>query len=253
MLLFANQHASKCFPDMNILLSQLHLLTHPLEDVSNNKLVINTLNAHSFNLTQSDEMYSEAIVSSDVLLPDGISIVFARRFLTGERFLKIAGADLFYYEMDRLNKLGGRCLFLGSIESTLSLIEKRTSKDYPNVSVFTHSPPFKPDFSGEENEKMISIINEIRPDVLFIGMTAPKQEKWAYRHFNEISAGHICCIGAVFDFYAGTVKRAPSWMIRVGLEWFYRLLQEPRRMWKRYLIGNAKFIFFILKEKFNIS
>ena len=96
---------------------------------------------------------------------------------------------------------------------------------------------------------MIRKVNDFNPDVLFIGMTAPKQEKWAYQHFNELEAGHICCIGAVFDFYAGNIERAPGWMIDSGLEWLFRLLKEPRRMWRRYLIGNSKFIWLIIKEK----
>lgn len=232
------------------LLSQLSLYSQPLRDIPNSKLLINTLNAHSFNLALTDPAFAEAILKSDVLLPDGISIVFAKRFLTGEGLKKIAGADLFYYEMDKLNKLGGRCLFLGSKESTLNLIEQKVKIEYPNVKVFIFSPPFKPDFSIEENENMINMINDIKPDVLFIGMTAPKQEKWAYRHFNELEAGHVCCIGAVFDFYAGTITRAPEYMIKLGLEWFYRLINEPRRMWRRYLIGNTKFIWFVLREKF---
>ncbi|MFA6912412.1 MAG: WecB/TagA/CpsF family glycosyltransferase, partial [Proteiniphilum sp.] len=93
-------------------------------------------------------------------------------------------------------------------------------------------------------------VNKVEPDVLFVGMTAPKQEKWTYEYFDQLRAGHICCIGAVFDFYAGTVKRAPKWMIQIGLEWFYRLIREPRRMWRRYLIGNTLFVIGILKEKF---
>ena len=98
--------------------------------------------------------------------------------------------------------------------------------------------------------KMIQAVNEIEPDVLFIGMTAPKQEKWAYHHFKALNTGHVCCIWAVFDFYAGTVNRAPQWMIKLGLEWFYRLVREPKRMWRRYLIGNVKFILLVVKEKF---
>jgi N-acetylglucosaminyldiphosphoundecaprenol N-acetyl-beta-D-mannosaminyltransferase len=96
---------------------------------------------------------------------------------------------------------------------------------------------------------MIDAVNAVEPEVLFVGMTAPKQEKWAHQHYDQLQVGHVCCIGAVFDFYAGTVKRAPNWMIRIGMEWFYRLIKEPRRMWRRYLIGNVKFIRYILIEK----
>ena len=98
---------------------------------------------------------------------------------------------------------------------------------------------------------MLEKINAFEPDALFVGMTAPKQEKWAYEHFTHLQAGHICCIGAVFDFYAGTISRAPQWMIQMGLEWLYRLIKEPRRMWRRYLIGNSKFIWAVVKEKYN--
>jgi len=97
---------------------------------------------------------------------------------------------------------------------------------------------------------MIKAVNDFKPDVLFVGMTAPKQEKWAYAHFDELAVGHVCCIGAVFDFYAGTVNRAPKWMISIGMEWLYRLISEPGRMWKRYLIGNTKFIWAVFREKF---
>ena len=97
---------------------------------------------------------------------------------------------------------------------------------------------------------MLHAVNAVQPDVLFVGMTAPKQEKWAYHNHPNLLAGHTCCIGAVFDFYAGTVQRAPRVFINLGLEWFYRLAKEPRRMWRRYLIGNVKFIRAIIKEKY---
>ena len=97
---------------------------------------------------------------------------------------------------------------------------------------------------------MIAKVNASNPDVLFIGMTAPKQEKWAYKHYDKLKIeAHIGSIGAVFDFYAGKVNRAPKWMIKIGLEWLYRLLKEPKRMWKRYVLGNTQFIYAILREK----
>ena len=96
---------------------------------------------------------------------------------------------------------------------------------------------------------MIEAVNAVSPDVLFVGMTAPKQEKWVYMNIDKLQVGHVCSIGAVFDFYAGTIKRAPNWMIRIGLEWFYRFIKEPRRMWRRYLLGNIIFIWLIFREK----
>jgi N-acetylglucosaminyldiphosphoundecaprenol N-acetyl-beta-D-mannosaminyltransferase len=132
-------------------------------------------------------------------------------------------------------------------------MKERANREYPNVQVQTYSPPYKADFSEEDNAAMLQAINAFQPDVLMVGMTAPKQEKWAYQHYKQLQVGHICCIGAVFDFYAGTVNRAPLWMIKLGLEWFYRLIKEPRRMWRRYLIGNTKFMYYVVKEKIGLK
>jgi len=231
------------------MLQNYTLFNQPLDAIRKSKVLINTINAHSFNTVQKDEDFHNALKFSDVLLPDGVSVVWAMRMLTGKKIKKIAGADLFKYEMERVNAINGKCFFLGSSDDTLQKIQKRASQEYPNVQVFCYSPPYKSRFSDEESQLMIDAVNAVKPDVLFMGMTAPKQEKWAYQNFDQLMVGHICCIGAVFDFYAGTVKRAPDWMIQLGLEWSYRLLKEPRRMWRRYLIGNVKFIGYVLMEK----
>ena len=234
---------------MAIHLSVVPLYSQPLSNLPSKKLLINTINAHCYNLSQKDAEYAEALAKSDVLLPDGVSVVWANRWLKGKKIKKIAGEDLFFYEMDRLEQIRGKCFFLGSTESTLTIIRERTKKAYPHVQIKTFSPPYKLEFSSQENAEMLEVINAFQPDVLFVGMTAPKQEKWAYLNYDRLQVGHVCCIGAVFDFYAGTVARAPRWMISIGIEWLYRFLREPRRMWKRYLLGNAKFIYSMIIEK----
>lgn len=235
---------------MSFKLSSCNIYSLPLSQLPSGKLSINTINAYSYNLAQSDTLFSMALEKSDVLLPDGISIVVAQRFLTGDKLKKIAGADLFYYEMSRLHQTGGSCFFLGSNESTLKKICDRAASEYPNVIVNKYSPPYKAVFLPEDNAKMLNIVNDCKPDVLFIGMTAPKQEKWAYQNLDNLNVGHICSIGAVFDFYSMQIKRAPDLFIKFGLEWFYRFIKEPKRLWRRYLLGNVIFIFSILKEKF---
>lgn len=214
------------------------------------KLLINTINAHSYNTAQKDRFFAEALTEGDVLIPDGASIVMALKWLRGEKMERIAGADLFAFEMNKLNQRGGTCFFLGSSEKVLELIKQRSLCDYPNIKVVTYSPPYKSEFSEEENRAMIQAVNDVKPDLLWIGMTAPKQEKWAYSHLSELNVNcHIGTVGAVFDFYAGTVKRAPAWWQEHGLEWLYRLLKEPRRMWRRYMIGNTLFIWNVIGEK----
>ena len=224
-----------------------------LDCLPNKKILINTINAHSYNIAQNDHFFAEALKSSDVLLPDGVSIVIAKKVLLGKKIKKVAGADLFYYEMNRMNKIGGKCFFLGSSQPILDQIFEKAKMEYPNITISVYSPPFVKEFSGTDNRKMIQVVNDFKPDVLFIGMTAPKQEKWAHMHFEELNSGHICCIGAVFDFYAGSVARAPDWLINLGLEWFYRFVKEPKRLWRRYILGNFKFVLYLLREFYHLK
>lgn len=225
---------------------------HDLELLPDKKLLINTINAHSYNTALKDGLFQKALINGDVLIPDGVSIVKACKWLNAKSQPeeRIAGWDLFAFEMDKLNKKGGKCFFMGSSEKVLSLIRKRASVDYPNIVVETYSPPYKPEFSEEDNRAIIEAINKANPDLLWIGMTAPKQEKWTYAHWNELNIHcHVGTIGAVFDFFAGTVERAPIWWQEHGLEWAYRLIKEPKRMWRRYVIGNSLFLWNISKEK----
>lgn len=143
------------------------------------KLQINTINAHSYNTARKDPVFAKALCNGDILIPDGASIVLAVKWLRNERIERIAGADLFACEMERLNARGGTCFFLGSSEKVLELIRSRAAEDYPAIRVVTYSPPYNAEFSDEQNRAMIEAVNAAAPDLLWIGMTAPKQEKWA--------------------------------------------------------------------------
>lgn len=223
-----------------------------LSELPCGKLLINTINAHSYNTAQKDKLFAEALMKGDVLIPDGASIVKACRWIKAKSKPKerIAGWDLFAFEMDRLNRKGGKCFFMGSSEKVLALIKQRARIEYPNIEVVAYSPPYKPEFSEEDNQAIIHAINEANPDLLWIGMTAPKQEKWTYSHWDELDIHcHVGTIGAVFDFFAGTVQRAPVWWQEHSLEWLYRLIKEPKRMWRRYIVGNTLFVWYMIKEK----
>ena len=223
-----------------------------LKDIPEGKVLINTINAHSFNVAQKDDLFAEALAKGDYLIPDGASVVKACRWLKAKSPPKerIAGWDLFRIEMDKLNKRGGKCFFMGSSEAVLELIREQAKIEYPKIQVITYSPPYKPEFSDEDNRAIIAAINEADPDLLWIGMTAPKQEKWTYQHWKDLDIHcHVGTIGAVFDFYAGTAKRAPAWWQNHSLEWLYRFMKEPKRMWRRYVIGNPLFLWNITKER----
>ena len=214
------------------------------------KTLINTINQYSYIVTKKDDAFKKALAESDVLLPDGIGITLASKFLTGRSIQKIAGADLHKHLLEKLNKERGSCFYLGASESTLDKIKAKIQKEYPGVTVGSYSPPFKKEFTEADNTRMIEMVNSFAPDVLFVGMTAPKQEKWAHAHKANLNANIICSIGAVFDFYAGTVKRPHQFWIKMGLEWFIRLFNEPKRMWKRYLYYGPLFAYILVNKKF---
>ena len=245
-----------CLKSLNILGSKAELASLP-----EGKLLINTINAHSYNTARKDSLFAEALTNGDVLIPDGVSIVKACKWIKAKSLPKerIAGWDLFSFEMEKLERESEELrtkseeskivMFMGSSQKVLDLIVKRAAEVYPHLKVVTYSPPYKPEFSDEDNKAIIDAINAANPDLLWIGMTAPKQEKWTYSHWNELNIHcHVGTIGAVFDFFAGTVERAPIWWQEHGLEWLYRLIKEPKRMWRRYIIGNSLFLLNMVKE-----
>lgn len=246
-----------CLKSLEIFGSKAELASLP-----EGKLLINTINAHSYNTARKDSLFAEALTNGDVLLPDGVSIVKACKWIKAKSLPKerIAGWDLFVFEMEKLERESEELrtkseeskivMFMGSSQKVLDLIVKRAAEVYPHLKVVTYSPPYKPEFSDEDNKAIIDAIHAANPDLLWIGMTAPKQEKWTYSHWKELNIHcHVGSIGAVFDFFAGTMKRAPMWWQEHGLEWLYRLLKEPKRMWRRYIIGNTLFLWNMVKEK----
>jgi N-acetylglucosaminyldiphosphoundecaprenol N-acetyl-beta-D-mannosaminyltransferase len=216
------------------------------------KCVINTLNQYSYIIAEKDPRFKKVLKESTLLLPDGVGIVGAVKILVGAKIKKIAGADLHNHLLKVLNERSGKCFYLGSSQETLEGIKRRLSIEYPNIRVGIYSPPFKQQFSDADNAHMVSHINEFGPDVLFVGMTAPKQEKWVYEHKDELNVNVICSIGAVFDFYSETVKRPGKFWINLGLEWFIRLVHEPNHLWRRYLLYGPVFIYLVFKEKISL-
>jgi N-acetylglucosaminyldiphosphoundecaprenol N-acetyl-beta-D-mannosaminyltransferase len=201
-------------------------------------------NPHTLEVARRDELVRDALRSAALVVPDGIGIVLASKMLGGTLRERVTGSDIFLGLSSRLNQVGGyRYFFLGSTEDTLRKIRIRMETDFPNIRVAgTYSPPFREEFSKEENRLMVEAINRAEPHVLWVGMTAPKQEKWIYRNRSELDVPFIGPVGAVFDYFAGTAKRAHPVFQKMALEWLPRLLRDPRRMWRRNLISNPSFL-----------
>ena len=208
-------------------------------------------NPHSIQVAQNDEKFKNALMSADLITPDGVGVVLASKILHGKINDRVTGSDIFWGLSELLNSIKkGRYFFLGSTENVLSVIREKMSNDYPGIDVVgTYSPPFKSEFSEEDNIKMIDLINTAQPDVLWVGMTAPKQEIWIYENKDKLNVKFTGAIGAVFDFYAGTVNRSHPAFQRMGLEWLPRLIQEPGRLWRRNFISNPMFMLRVLRQR----
>ncbi len=211
--------------------------------------IINTLNAHSYIVAKKDSKFEKALINSDILLPDGEGIVLMAKNTKNQRIKKIAGADIHNHLLEISEKERLKCFYLGSSETTLDLIKDKLTINYPEVKFNFFSPPFKSVFTEEDNKEMISKINAFEPDVLFVGMTAPKQEKWVFDNKEDINANVICSIGAVFDFIAKTKRRAPEWVINLKLEWLYRSF-TAWRLTKRYIYSTPLFLLEVIKLKY---
>jgi exopolysaccharide biosynthesis WecB/TagA/CpsF family protein len=202
------------------------------------------INPHSYVVAKSDRDFAAALQSADWLIPDGAGIVLASRLLRRSVRQRVTGSDIFAGVNEELQRRGGGTVFfLGSTDETLLLIRERMRRDYPSVRVVGfRSPPFKASFSASEMDEMIAHINEVQPDVLWVGMTAPKQERWLYESNDRLNVKFAAAIGAVFDFYSGRVQRSSPIMQGLALEWLPRLLREPRRLWRRSFVSAPMFL-----------
>lgn len=198
---------------------------------------------------QTDYEFHRIYEDADLILADGVPVIWASKFLKKTLKEKVSGSDLFPLLCEHASKKGYKVFFLGGLEGVAEKAKEELQRKYINLNVVgTYCPPFGFEKNEEENNKIIKILNDVKPDILFVGVGAPKQEKWIYNNRDQYKVPVSLGIGASFDFIAKTTKRAPVWMQKVGLEWFYRFLQEPKRMFKRYFIDDSKFIILLIKE-----
>lgn len=211
--------------------------------------IINTINPHSYVVARADKDFELALKSSDILLPDGSGIVFSAKFLHGSSICKVAGYDLYSELMLRLNAKSGKVFFLGSTQFVLDKIVARASMEYPQILIDCLSPPYCDSFSEELIDEFAKTICTFSPDVVFVGLTAPKQEKLIYKLVSKVDVSVLSGVGAVFDFYAGTVKRPSKLWVDLHLEWMVRLLGEPRRLWRRNFISTPVFLWDLIRAR----
>lgn len=205
------------------------------------------INAAKLVNAQKDQELKRSITDCDIINADGQAIVWASRFLNVPLPERVAGIDL----MDELVKLSSRkrykVFLLGAKEDIVQKVAKTYRERYGNDIIAGYRNGY---FKKEEELQVAKQIADSKADILFVAMSSPKKEIFLNTYKKEINIPFIMGVGGSFDVVAGFVKRAPMWMQKTGMEWFFRVIQEPKRMWKRYLVGNSEFIYLILKEKF---
>jgi N-acetylglucosaminyldiphosphoundecaprenol N-acetyl-beta-D-mannosaminyltransferase len=202
---------------------------------------INCMSPNSYSLALRDEECRNALRNTDFLVLDGVYFALASILLQGRNIKRNQGPDVFRHFIERLNKESGRAFFLGSSDAVLEKIKERLGKEYPGITAGSYSPPFKKEFSDEDNQEMIAKINAFGPDVLFVGMTAPKQEKWAVRMQDHLDASLVISIGNVFDWYAGTQKTIHPFFFKIRMGWLVRIFLRPEMI--RRNLGNQMLFF----------
>jgi len=206
-------------------------------------------NVHTTVMSEKDEEYRKIQNSAFLALPDGSPLALVQRLRGYHRAEQVAGPDLMPELWKATENTDISHYFYGSTEETISALKKNIEEKYPGLKIAgMEAPPFRP-LTEEEDKEAVERINTSGASIVWVGLGAPKQEKWMYEHRDKIQAVMLG-VGAGFDFHAGTVKRAPAWMRSHYLEWLYRLMQDPKRLWKRYVETNGKFLLLSVRDAF---
>lgn len=206
------------------------------------------LNAGKVVMMQKDRSLFESVISCDLINADGHSIVWAARFLGEKIPERVTGVDLMQALVEMAYKRDYKCYFFGAKEEVVKKMVNIYSEKYGPQIVAGYRNGY---YSEEEERSIAENISDNNTNILFVAISSPKKEKFLYNNRDLLKDVNFTMgVGGSFDVISGYIKRAPLWMQRIGMEWFHRFLQEPARMWKRYLIGNFQFLWIILKEKF---
>ena len=197
---------------------------------------------------QRDSEYRKIINNAGMTTPDGMPLVWLGRLRGNKRLARTYGPDLMLKVCALSEAKGYRHFFYGGTPQTCDLLVENLKKGFPKLDIAgALSPLFQPG-RLEERPEVLAQIDSLKPDIIWVGLGSPKQDYWMYHHRNKLNVPVMIGVGAAFDFLSGVKKQAPRWMRKSGLEWFFRLCCEPRRLWKRYLIGNAGFIYYLTRD-----
>jgi len=209
--------------------------------------IVNT-GFHGTWVAHQDPAFKKIVASCDLWSPDGIALVWVARIKGKPLRERATSAELMKLFFARANDKGYRSFFYGDTGDTLAALREKLDAQYPGHKIVgTYSPPFRP-LTAEEDEQIIKEINDAQPDVLWVGLGLPKQERWIYEHRDRLKVPIAAGVGACFGFFSGRVKRVPEWIGRLGFEWLWRLAQEPKKLWRRDILDGPQFVAHVLME-----
>lgn len=224
------------------------LLCEAIDAKQKKRLCVTPVNCvlWAYKNKQLREVYN----TSDLNLADGVPLLWASKLLGNRIRGRVTGLDLLPAFAKTAGQKGYTFFLLGAKEGVGQALADSFKEQYPKLNIVgVYSPPFAEKFSEAENKKMIDMINAVKPNVLWVSLTAPKQDYWIHEHLEKLNVNIAIGVGGAFEVTAGLIKRAPAWMQKAGLEWFYRFLQEPRRLFKRYFVEAPVFVPLIMFQK----
>ncbi|MGE9266984.1 MAG: WecB/TagA/CpsF family glycosyltransferase [Verrucomicrobiales bacterium] len=223
---------------------------HERMSLGDRAYAVEAANTHVAALARSDEEFGKAMARFDLIVPDGMPLVWSLNHQLSEAEKlndRVYGPDLML-EVIKAQHSEAKSFFLGGAQSTLDKLERYFSQNFPSAQIAgVYSPPFG-EWPEDEFDKICRKIKESGANLIWVGLGCPKQEKWIAKHLDDLPAGVYFGIGAAFAFHAGEVKQAPKALQSLGLEWLFRLAMEPRRLWKRYFVHNTLFLFYTVRD-----
>jgi N-acetylglucosaminyldiphosphoundecaprenol N-acetyl-beta-D-mannosaminyltransferase len=207
---------------------------------------------HTIMESQKDEKLKNIVNSADMATPDGMSVVWACKFLGYTNVKQVCGTELMLAFSALSVEKGYTHFYYGGADGVPEKLANKVRQKFPNLKIVgTYSPPFR-QLTESEDKTVVDMINQVNPDVVWVGLGMPKQELWMGEHFGRINAPLIIGVGAAFDFLSGRKERAPKWMQCAGLEWLFRLIREPRRLWRRNLY-HPVFFYKVFLQKIGVK
>ena len=226
------------------------IFNHAIDD--NRKIRVCITPANCIIWANNDAYLKKIYNDADITLCDGVPVLWASKFLGTPLKERITGLDLLPKYVKECYDNGYSFFLLGAKDGVAFALQKKLNAKYPGIKITgIYSPPFAEKFSEEENLKMIQLVNAGKPNVLWVSLTAPKQDFWIAENLNKLDVNIAIGVGGAFEVTAGLIQRAPRFLQRMGLEWFFRFIREPKRLFKRYILEAPAFIPLVLKQKFS--